>query len=38
MTKMKKVCFQKKFEIVTTLQQNASIRCGVGNGVGYDGG
>ena len=37
----KKVCFQKKFEFVTTLEQNVSIRVGGCDGGGchgyYDG-
>ena len=32
----KKVCFPKKFKIVTTLQQNVSNRGGDGDGGGND--
>ena len=36
--KLKKVYFPKKFEIVKTLQQNASNRGGDGDGYGNGGG
>ena len=34
----KKVCFQKIFELVKSLQQSVSIRGGGGDGGGCDGG